>query len=190
VTEDADLYLSPYVKNYKKIGNVEYIQLNTVDQYDRAVNVDVENKQEQVNEERKHKFDPNGICPSLSIFNAYWLCEIIEASSYRMSEVNLDLLNDLPKPISILQLFECIKKHVSHKQDGQIVPYQYGRFTVPAHPLLEQRYKLFVEADIDRPLNQTSRIVKNQIRHNYSLMFPERNRKNSIVEIDCKLEVD
>jgi len=97
--------------------------------------------------------------------------KIIKSSGYKMSEVSPNILEDMPKPVSILELFENIKKHIPCQQVKKISPYKYGRFTIPANPIFEQRYNLFSRAKIERPLNQTSKIVKKQIRYNYSLMF-------------------
>jgi len=62
----------------KKVDNVDYIQLDTVNQFNPDIVVDVQKKRNSFgrNEgEKRRKYDPSGVCGSLAAASAYWLCK-------------------------------------------------------------------------------------------------------------------
>ena len=104
--------------------------------------------------------------------------------TYQMSHMGpqLQASHFFPLPMNVLELFEELKKHVRCKRHQQITPFKYGKFTIaPTLAGFADRCDLFWNSsEIDRPIQGTSRIIKDQIKHNYHVMFPEKHSRLAI----------
>ena len=87
---------APYMINdgYKKIENVEYIQLNTTDQLNENVVEDVKKKYESLEGfTRRDKYHPSGTCSAQAVRNAHMLFHFF----YEGKKLYLNSINSLEK---------------------------------------------------------------------------------------------